>query len=84
MYFIFLSYSNKFFIQIKEYEISQEKWEEGMKNTGDQFEFLWSEIQKNEKHHKQKCSKFNTDEGDDDFVAELVSKVRFIHLFVDI
>lgn len=47
---------------IEEYETHQELWREGMNNIGDQFEFLWQEIQAEERQ----CKGMKKDEEDDE------------------
>ncbi|KAK3861521.1 hypothetical protein Pcinc_032529 [Petrolisthes cinctipes] len=50
---------------IEEYETHQELWREGIKNLSDQFEFLWQEIQADEKQRKA-IKKQEEDEEEDE------------------
>lgn len=49
-------------IQIEEYETHQELWRESINNLSDQFEFLWQEIQAEEKQ----CKRMKKEEEEDE------------------
>lgn len=51
-----------FLSQIEEYETHQELWRESIHNLSDQFEFLWQEIQAEEKQCKKKKEEEDEDE----------------------
>lgn len=51
---------------IEEYETHQELWREGMNNVSDQFEFLWQEIQAEERQRKGLCKKQEEQEDEEE------------------
>lgn len=72
-------------LQIEEYETHQELWREGINNLSDQFEFLWQEIQAEERQCKGLKKEDDDDEEEEleeELLKQLVTSVSFFHCSV--
>lgn len=75
-------------LQIEEYETHQELWRESMNNVSDQFEFLWQEIQAEEKQCKGLKKEEEEDEEEElgeeeeQLLKTLVASVSFVPWFL--
>lgn len=65
-----------FVLQIEEYETHQELWRESINSLSDQFEFLWQEIQAEEKQCKKKEDE-EDEEEEEQLLKELEACVSF-------